>query len=191
MSMIDAKVLVLNRSCYPVGLCTVRNAFKLICEDAAVIMNVNWEPFDFASWVKEPVEEGDETIGMVSGRIKVPRVIRLSTFDNVPNLVVKFSRKNVFHRDGFTCCYCSHKFAMNDLDLEHVIPRSQGGKTDWLNIVTSCRPCNQKKGGRTPRQAGMTLKKNPYKPSYSHMNILIGGKIHKDWLPFLDNKMVA
>lgn len=96
-------------------------------------------------------------------RVRVPSVIRLVI--PVPhNPVIKFSRKNIYARDRGQCQYCGRKVAWSDFQFEHVKPRAQGGKTGWTNIVVSCEPCNLRKGGRTPEQAGMTLRSKPVRP---------------------------
>jgi 5-methylcytosine-specific restriction endonuclease McrA len=97
-----------------------------------------------------------------SGRI--PAVVRLVKPVSMFKKGVKFSRINVFTRDNFTCQYCGARKAMKDLNYDHVVPRIQGGKTVWENIVTCCYPCNDRKAGRTPKQAGMKLRKDPIVP---------------------------
>jgi 5-methylcytosine-specific restriction endonuclease McrA len=79
---------------------------------------------------------------------------------------VKFSRENVLSRDNYQCQYCGHRFPRRQLNYDHVIPRAQGGKTVWTNVVSSCIPCNSWKGGRTPKQAGMQLLKVPERPKW-------------------------
>lgn len=85
----------------------------------------------------------------------MPAVVRLVKPVSAFKKGVKFSRINVFTRDRFTCQYCGTRKVMRDLNYDHVIPRVQGGKTVWENIVTCCYPCNDRKAGRTPSQAGM------------------------------------
>ena len=94
-----------------------------------------------------------------------PSVVRLWRPVGRVKRGVKFSRYNVFTRDGFRCGYCGFAGGMHELNYDHVVPRHLGGKTNWENIVTSCYPCNSRKGHRTPEQAGMRLRKMPYKPS--------------------------
>jgi 5-methylcytosine-specific restriction endonuclease McrA len=96
--------------------------------------------------------------------VRAPSVMRLTEWDGGVKRGVKFSRINVFTRDGFRCQYCSKQFGMRDLNYDHVRPRHLGGRTVWDNIVTSCYPCNSKKANRTPEQAGMKLRKQPVKP---------------------------
>lgn len=95
--------------------------------------------------------------------LRMPAVIRL--FKAVTRKkAVKFSRANVLARDNFTCQYCRRKFGPKDLNYDHVVPRAQGGRTVWENIVSSCYPCNARKGDKTPEQVGMRLMKQPIKP---------------------------
>jgi 5-methylcytosine-specific restriction endonuclease McrA len=95
---------------------------------------------------------------------RMPAVVRLLKPVSTFKKGVKFSRINVFTRDNFTCQYCGAKKGMKDLNYDHVVPRIQGGKTVWENIVTACYPCNDRKAGRTPEQAGMKLRKQPVVP---------------------------
>jgi 5-methylcytosine-specific restriction endonuclease McrA len=95
---------------------------------------------------------------------QMPAVVRLVKSVSNYKKGVKFSRVNVMTRDGFRCQYCGSHKAMKDLNYDHVIPRVQGGKTVWENVVTACYPCNSKKAGRTPQQAGMRLIKEPRVP---------------------------
>ena len=77
---------------------------------------------------------------------------------------IKFSRHNVWARDGGRCQYCGARVHRDEFTYDHVVPRARGGKTEWANVVVSCVPCNQKKGGRTPEQAGMALRSMPVRP---------------------------
>lgn len=99
---------------------------------------------------------------------------------------VKFTRHNVFERDGYFCQYCGEKYDTAYLNLDHVIPKERGGKTTWENVVCSCIRCNSKKGNRTPQEAGMKLLKKPKKPKWRPL--FISGKfpIDESWERFLD-----
>jgi 5-methylcytosine-specific restriction endonuclease McrA len=111
------------------------------------------------------IEEYDETIRSPSLALLAPSVVRLKAGGRTQKQSVRFSRINVYARDGFRCQYCGAKKPMQELNYDHVVPRARGGKTDWDNIVTSCYACNDKKGGRSPEEAGMRLRKEPRKPS--------------------------
>jgi len=96
--------------------------------------------------------------------LRAPAVVSLRSTVGSIKRGVKFSRINVFTRDGFRCQYCGESKRMSALNYDHVVPRHLGGKTAWENIVASCYPCNGRKANRTPEQAGMRLRKQPYKP---------------------------
>src|SRR5262249_45041146 len=113
----------------------------------------------------EVVEEyQDRTIRSVTFEIKMPSVVRFLRALRGRKKGVKFSRENVYTRDGARCQYCLGKVARPEATYDHVVPRAQGGQTTWENVVIACVPCNQRKGGRTPSQAGMSLQSRPAKP---------------------------
>lgn len=112
----------------------------------------------------EVLETYAETVSSPSMTLSIPAVVRLKRHVNTHKRGVKFSRINVFTRDGFRCQYCGVKKTMRELNYDHVVPRIRGGKTVWENIVTSCYPCNSKKDRKTPEQAGLRLLRVPFKP---------------------------
>jgi 5-methylcytosine-specific restriction endonuclease McrA len=113
----------------------------------------------------EVLEEYDDTICSPSVVLKTPAVVRLvSSRSVVKDKRVRFSRINVYLRDGFRCQYCGEKKKMSDLNYDHVVPRVKGGRTEWENIVTSCYGCNDRKGSRTPEEARMKLLRVPARP---------------------------
>jgi 5-methylcytosine-specific restriction endonuclease McrA len=113
----------------------------------------------------EVVETTDEVIYKSGPRtILMPSVVRLLKGISGMKRAVKFSRINVFTRDGFRCCYCGSPKKTGELNYDHVVPRDQGGRTVWENIVAACYPCNSRKANKTPEQAGMKLLRRPNKP---------------------------
>ncbi|MEK7703735.1 MAG: HNH endonuclease, partial [Myxococcota bacterium] len=143
--------------------------------------------FDFPSGAALAAELGDETVATVHRRILVPRVVVLQVYARVPVGRVRFSRHNIFSRDEHTCQYCGRALPRKQLNLDHVVPRSQGGKTNWENVVASCIACNVKKGGRTPRQAGMALRRTPQRPRW--VDVVRPPSMrarYREWLPFID-----
>jgi 5-methylcytosine-specific restriction endonuclease McrA len=183
--MLDSNVLVLNRSYLPIHITSVRRAFSLIYQGTALAVNGRYETFDFDAWRLVKVN-GDGAVGTPDGSIRVPRVIVLQGYDRVPRRHVRYSRLNIFARDGFTCQYCGTSPHRSKLNLDHVIPRALGGRTTWENVVCSCIECNRRKGGRTPTQARLFLRRRPVKPTWTPMLTHIGTKIRYDeWRPFL------
>lgn len=144
----------------------------------ALVLNASFEPLHIVTWQRaiqllfqgkvEVVEESDREVHTVRMTIKIPAVLRLLTY--VPlarkKQIVRFSRANIFIRDNNVCQYCGNQFGKNHLTLDHIIPIVQSGRKSWDNIVTACKPCNQRKGGRTPAQAGMSLIRKPRQPNW-------------------------
>jgi 5-methylcytosine-specific restriction endonuclease McrA len=185
--MVNAHVLVLNKSYLPVHVTTVRRAFCLLYAGLARAVNAQYETFDYESWSRITIERNDETIGLVDRVIKIPRVILLLAYDRVPKRRVRFSRYNIFARDRCTCQYCGRRFSRPELNLDHVIPRAQGGTSTWENVVCSCHECNRRKGGRTPGEARMKLIAQPRKPAWTPpISLSVPAVMRREWAPFLD-----
>lgn len=188
--MLSSSVLVLNRSFVPIQVTSVRRAFSLIYQGGAKAVNEQYETFDFDGWLEcwSVRSLGSETdcIGTVSGAIPIPRVILLAHYDRVPRRQIRFSRINIFNRDSFTCQYCERRPSRSQLNLDHVVPRAQGGPTTWENVVCCCIPCNRRKGGRTPEQAGVRLRRRPVRPRWTPLaGIAPHGVHYSEWKPFL------
>lgn len=185
--MLDTHVLVLNRYYQPVRVTDVRRALVMLYVGVARALDHQFRQFDFHSWAELGAQLGDDTVSTVSRRILVPRVLVLQAYARVPVGRIRFSRHNIFVRDEHTCQYCGRDLPRKQLNLDHVVPRSQGGKTNWENVVASCIPCNVKKGGRTPRQAGMVLRRAPQRPRWVDIVRPPSMRGHyREWLPFLD-----
>ncbi len=133
------------------------------------------------------LEEYEDVVRSPNLAIKTPAVVRLRRTIGGMKRGVKFSRVNVFARDDFRCQYCGVRRKVDELNYDHVVPRVQGGKTVWENIVTSCYACNTQKRGRTPEQAGMKLMRAPAKPKVLPMTPVIprgSGRIPEAWSPY-------
>ncbi len=183
---LDARVLVLNKHFQPVAVTKAARAFGLLFSGAARAVDGEFRTFDFPSWAALSADLHDEVIHTPRLVLKVPRVLLLQAYDRMPRTHVRFSRQNIYLRDGFTCQYCGRTLPRNQLNLDHVVPRSQGGRTTWENVVCSCVRCNLAKGGRTPEQASMRLLKDASRPSWHSLSPNFGKVPYKEWLPFLD-----
>src|SRR5580658_2435247 len=137
-------VLVLNASYEPIHICSARRAITLVCKGAALVEEVS-----------------SYMVRTSKINIPVPNVIRLTRYRRVPRQNRSVSRKGILLRDGFTCQYCRSKLPAGDLTLDHVVPRSRGGRSTWENLVACCFGCNNRKSNRTPQEAGMSLVKQP------------------------------
>lgn len=147
-----------------------------------LVLDVGYQPVKIIRWqraicmsVLEKVEVLAHyawAIHTVNEAFPAPAVVRLLTPLRLRPQVVRFSRRNVYIRDDHRCQYCGEVFGASDLTLDHVVPRVAGGKTSWTNVVAACRPCNRRKGGRTPEQAGLTLPRPPSRPRWSPQALL-------------------
>ena len=184
--MLNSNVLVLNHSFVPIHVTSVRRAFTLIYQDAARAVNESYETFDFVAWQLNGATGTSELIGTTRGNIPVPRVIVLRCYDRIPRRHVRYSRVNIFTRDKYTCQYCGAKPPRAQLNLDHVVPRAHGGRTTWENVVCSCIDCIRRKGGRTPEQARLALRRKPARPRWTPMaNLVMPNVGYTEWRPFL------
>ncbi len=138
---VESPVLVLNASYEPIAICRARRALTLLVKGAAA------------------VEESHDAL--VWRNMRMPSVIRLSRYRKVPQKRHMVTRRNIFSRDLNACQYCAMVFASGRLTLDHVLPRSRGGRDTWENLVTCCHACNHRKADRTPDEAGMPLIRAP------------------------------
>jgi 5-methylcytosine-specific restriction endonuclease McrA len=159
--------LILNRNWQPVNVAAVARALVLLWNEAARVVDPEtYQLFTWADWSKVAPRDGDAFIQAVRLRLRVPEVIVLAEYDRLPSAAVSFSRRNVFKRDHWTCQYCGVQPGSEELTIDHVVPRSQGGTSTWDNCVLACIDCNKQKADRTPHQAGMKLKKPPLSPTW-------------------------
>ena len=165
--MLNSTVLVLNRSYLPVHVTTARRAFSLIFSGHRAGGESRLRDLRLRGVERSSRPEAASRSARRAGALRVPRVIVLKHFDRVPRRHVRYSRLNIFARDKFTCQYCGRKPARSELNLDHVIPRSLGGRTTWENVVASCVDCNRRKGGRTPAQARLRLLRQPMRPRWT------------------------
>jgi 5-methylcytosine-specific restriction endonuclease McrA len=184
VSVLNTKVLVLNRSYLPVHITVVRRALSLLYQGIARAVDEQYRTFDFATWADLAADE--DSIGLVDRAIRVPRVILLQGYDRIPRRYVRFSRFNIYSRDQNRCQYCGRQFPRAELNLDHVVPRSKGGTSIWENVVCSCHRCNRLKGGRTPIEACMRLIRQPRRPQWTpFMTETYSLRRYKEWMPFL------
>lgn len=201
VSALSANVLVLNKFYQAIRVINVKRAFSLLCKELAEVIHIEtdasgksqWQNLNFAGWkelseLKQEFEPDQyDWIHTVRFQIAVPRIIRLLGYDKLPRQDVKFNRRNIYARDGSKCQYCGKKYPSTELSLDHVIPKSQGGRATWDNIVCCCVKCNVRKGGRTPEQSHMHLIAKPAKPKRSPViQIRLADERYWSWKQFLD-----
>ncbi len=202
VSPLDSNVLLLNAHYMAMRVVSVRRAFTLLFKQdtarqpVAEIVHVDdgrYVSYDFNDWRelsafrKEFEPHDHDWIRTVRFDLVVPRIVRVLTFAKLPKQEVKFNRRNLFARDNNTCQYCGKRYGTSNLSLDHVTPRSLGGKSTWDNIVCACLKCNVRKGGRTPLDAHMHLIRPPLKPRRNPvLTISLADQRYSSWRQFLD-----
>ena len=167
-SVLQRPTLVLNRNWQAINVTSVARSLTMLFNDTARVVDPStYQLFDWNDWADLTPDSGQLFIQSVSQRFCVPEVISLLDFDRVPSATVTFSRRNIFKRDRFTCQYCHSQPKSDDLTIDHVVPKAQGGQSTWENCVLACFHCNHVKANRTPEQARMKLRKQPVRPSWT------------------------
>ena len=167
--MLSGAVLVLNSTYEPLNVVSVKRAVVLILKEKAEI-----------------VEAAEAELHSEKLSLPLPLVIRLITYVKVPRYFrLPLSRKTVLARDRYTCQYCGRRLPKSELTLDHVIPRQRGGETSWENVVTACKACNQRKGARTPQEAGMKLLSKPTRPRYIAFVLLSEARDNEVWNKYI------
>lgn len=187
--MLNRSVLVLNRHWIAVHVCSVRRALTLLYQDLAHVVTHDYQTFDFASWreVSTAAETDQPMISTPTFDIMIPEVIILRYFSRLPQRSVKFNRRNIFLRDDYTCQYCGTKPGKENLTIDHVVPRSKGGRSTWENVTLACIVCNSRKGDRTPDQAHMPLHRRPRQPHWlSSFTSHLRNPDNELWKQFVD-----
>jgi 5-methylcytosine-specific restriction endonuclease McrA len=167
-------------------------------EPRTLVLTPQMAPIRIATWEESVVlvwqgkadalELYEATVSSPSVTLQIPAVVRLHKSVHMHKNGVKFSRINVLSRDGLRCCYCGERKKARELNYDHVIPRSRGGKTTWQNIVTACLGCNRRKGNRTPQEAGMRMHFKPYVPTTlvrQQPLLFLIGDAPEQWGPYL------
>ncbi len=193
-TVLEMPVLVLNRYWQPIHTCSARRALHLLCLGHAEVVQVEgaecYQTHDLGSWIDYSREaSGEELIHSVRVSLRVPKIVVLAVYDKLPRLEVRFTRRNVFLRDQFTCQYCLKVFPEMQLNLDHVQPRDKGGRTTWENIVTSCVRCNTRKANKLPQEANMFPKNQPVAPRWRPLfGMNENGLADESWNHFLQHE---
>ncbi|HHM01632.1 MAG TPA: HNH endonuclease [Caldithrix abyssi] len=160
-------VLVLNQNYVPISICSARKAVILLLLNKA-----------------QMIERYEDAIHSARQAMPYPSVIRLNRYIRRPYQTVSLNRKNIVKRDRNRCQYCGKNH--QPMTIDHIIPRSQGGRDTWENLVCACFRCNHKKGDRTPEQAGMKLLRKPTRPTHLfYLQYLANGHPHPTWQDYL------
>jgi 5-methylcytosine-specific restriction endonuclease McrA len=185
-----ATVLVLNRNWQAINIRTPADAFCQMATNVATALEIESEeiirPVIWDEWIALPIRSQDNAVHTVRGSIRVPTVIVLANFAKVPKTRPKLSTRSIRERDGNRCQYTGKVLKMEEGSIDHVLPRSRGGKTAWENCVWASKDVNGKKGNRLPDEAGLRLLTLPKAPPTVPVTFSIRN-YHgiRDWEPFL------
>jgi 5-methylcytosine-specific restriction endonuclease McrA len=168
--ILQAPVLVLNATYEPINVTAARRAVVLVLKGVATTE-----------------EENGSFVHSARVAIRIPSVIRLTHFRRIPYQTRALSRKNILLRDRYTCQFCGRVLPASELTLDHVVPRSRGGHTDWDNLVACCHFCNNLKGDRLPEEAGIRLQRppRPFTLHTSRQLMRMMGKSDERWRKYL------
>jgi 5-methylcytosine-specific restriction endonuclease McrA len=188
--MLHEPTLVLNKHWTAVKTMTVQKALILLYgERARVICPDTYEVYDLDGWIDRSMTRVVErAIRTPRYRIEKPEVILLRHYGGRPRHEVTFSRKNLYRRDQYTCQYCGIRLPSEELSIDHVIPKSRGGKTAWDNCVLACIRCNTKKANKTLREVGFQLICKPEKPRWSPFEEVGKRERPTSWEKFLSDE---
>lgn len=188
MRKLNKPVLMLNRFWKAINVIRAKEA--VVCVSAERGKIIDPEFFDlhtFPEWIKRGVTKNPCFVSSSSTKFDIPEVITVCGYDKVPDTKVAMTRRNIYIRDNYQCQYCGKSPGTEELSIDHIVPRSQGGKTTWKNCVIACTECNWEKGGRTPKKAGMSLRNRPVCPEWNLK--YVGGNystVPNSWSEFVD-----
>ena len=184
-SALDQSSLVINRSWIPVHVTTVRRAITMVYQEiASVIATDTLQVHDFESWISLPSPAVTRWIRGAGYTIPAPEVVQLRVYDRVPAHEAPFTRKNLYQRDQHTCQYCGRRGNPDRMSIDHVLPKSKGGRTSWENCVLACVRCNARKADRSLNDAGLRLQRKPARPRWSPYLSLSGNDRLQSWRRF-------
>lgn len=197
-NLITEPVLLLNKHYLAIQVAIAKEAICALVTGKVRVVDHNYMTYKLEEWKaftslnKDDPDRAKDFAGILhspSIELFVPQVIvALDCEFNSPMIkTIKYSRRNIYQRDEHICQYCLRRFAKSYLTLDHVIPKCQGGKSSWTNVVASCSKCNTRKGNKLLSELGWTLKSIPQQPKWkSHVGIPFN-KIKKEyWDKFLE-----
>ena len=193
MGNLEKQVLVLNRSWQPINVMTVQKALVMMSTDVATAMDFSDEgyfvPVRWKDWLELPVRDQDDGITTPSRVVRVPHVIIAIQFNKVPVTRPRLSLKHLRERDNHRCAYTQRVLNPDECSMEHVVPRSKGGATEWKNVVLADKRINNMRGNRSLEEAGLTLKIRPHVPTAKPFHETVRSKLKfAEWEFFVKKK---
>lgn len=183
-------VLILNKNWLPINVTSIKHSLSLLFSNNAKGLIVNNNETRVLEWTEWCLlkDTGEESISTSRGPIKVPKIIILNWYDKIPRQRIKFTQRNLWERDNFTCQYTGKKLSKATGTIDHIIPKSRGGKTTWENCVLAHKEINAQKADKTLEQTGLRLLKTPLAPRVMPVSFYIRNRYNvKEWNLFLQN----
>jgi hypothetical protein len=192
--------LCLNKSWIPIGTRSVAEAVSDLFSKNYLAVNIEeddgapiFSTYTLEEWMKIPITENDLYISSIKIKLKVPVAIITKNFNKVPLLETKLNYDRIVERDNYTCQYSGRKFSKEEAringSIDHIIPKSRGGKDSWENLVFCDKDINLAKSNKTPEEAGLKLIKKPSSVAYKlPFQLMLKNINHKSWKHFIINK---
>lgn len=185
--------LVLNKNWQAVTVTTSFGALISMCRERALAMcPESYQLFDIEAWIGRSIDQVKNKdmpieyfVRTTSHAIERPEIIILKEYSGIPFKQVNLTRRNLYKRDGYICQYCTKAFMPDELTIDHVVPKSRGGQNTWVNCVTSCMECNNKKSNRTPQECGFKLLKEPKMPKWTPIAGMVPNIRPDSWDKFI------
>ncbi|MBK7998325.1 MAG: HNH endonuclease [Verrucomicrobia bacterium] len=162
-----ATVLVLNRHWQAINVRTPADSFCQLATGVATALDVdgdNIRPVTWEEWVHLPVRTQDQSVQTVRGAVRIPTIIVAVNYTRVPKRRPRLNARNIRQRDANRCQYTGRELGPGEGNIDHIVPRSRGGRDSWENCVWACKEINSRKGNRLPEEAGLTLLRSPAAP---------------------------
>lgn len=172
MSVLALPALQLNKNWLPIRVITVAESVSMLFEGRAKAVDQDYSVYDFDAWSELRVQENEPYITTSRITFRIPDVIVLCAYGEIPQRKLPFSRANIYKRDNYSCQYCGKRPGTEELTIDHVVPKSRQGRTTWENCVLACVTCNRLKASKTLKEAGLELKRKPIKPTWSPRLVL-------------------
>jgi 5-methylcytosine-specific restriction endonuclease McrA len=186
-------MLILNKSWFPIKVKDIKDVIGKLCNGNAKIIDEDFIQYSWQEWLDKysiPHEQEKnikyEFIRAKNFSVKSPKVMICTKYNKVPNISLKLTRRNILIRDSFACQYCEQKLSMRNSTLDHIIPRSRGGKNSWENLVICCISCNTIKSDKTLEETKFKLSHKPEKPKWSPIYSIMVKKWPKIWDKFIN-----
>lgn len=186
-------VLVLNKNWQAINISTPADALSMMYANTATGLYIRGKddmvPLTWKEWTSLSPSEEESFVKTIQGNVTIPKIIILCRYDKVPKKRPKITRKGIWLRDQGICQYTGKKISHNEGNIDHVIPKSKGGATDWTNCVLAHKKVNAKKADRTPEEAGLKLIRQPFVPKELPVSFYLTNKYNiQEWELFLNSK---